>query len=419
MLAGTPAYMAPEQLEMKPLGPRTDIYALGLVLFEMLTGTRAFTADSANDVAMAQIRQMPKKPSDLVPTIPARLDGIILKCLEKDPANRYASVEELSAAMDRFSAPPTVILPAGALQPAKQAVRTVGRAAQADLNLLGKNVKRQAKRLHRAVQPRIAKWSNNLRDYNWRRNPLHRAQVSAIAAFFVVVMLTLAVTVRRQTHAEAARISQHPSQTVVVADAPAEPTSLFSAHEFDFASAAPPAQPDAGAASSAPHPASAPANGVQPVRGAAGPAHKMTKQTSKSQQVSEHSSAPASTAAESDTDSYAALENEPLPIDTRSDITATLVALAPAAAPAGTPASDTNAPISEAYLEVGTFNQSSWADQAVSQLSQLGFHALSVHKTVLWAQSYHVQVGPFQSKQELLAAEQQLEAKGFKGHAVK
>jgi cell division protein FtsN len=71
------------------------------------------------------------------------------------------------------------------------------------------------------------------------------------------------------------------------------------------------------------------------------------------------------------------------------------------------------------YLEVGSFSDASWADEAVKQLSQLGFVAISVHKTHLWVQSYHVEVGPFKSPAEMDAAEKQLAAKGFKSHSVK
>jgi cell division protein FtsN len=75
--------------------------------------------------------------------------------------------------------------------------------------------------------------------------------------------------------------------------------------------------------------------------------------------------------------------------------------------------------VSDTYLEVGTFNDGSWADEAVSRLSEMGFHAICVHKKQLWAQSYRVEVGPFETLQNMESAEQQLTAKGFKPHAVK
>ncbi|MGH9572362.1 MAG: serine/threonine-protein kinase, partial [Candidatus Acidiferrales bacterium] len=106
-LAGTPAYMSPEQLEMKPVTFQTDIYSLGMILFEMVTGTQAFTAENAVELALLQLRQEPPRPSSIVPAIPTRLDSAILRCLRKDPTERFPSVGELSAALEKAVAPVT------------------------------------------------------------------------------------------------------------------------------------------------------------------------------------------------------------------------------------------------------------------------------------------------------------------------
>jgi cell division protein FtsN len=71
------------------------------------------------------------------------------------------------------------------------------------------------------------------------------------------------------------------------------------------------------------------------------------------------------------------------------------------------------------YLDVGSFKDAGWADSAVEKLTQLGFHAVSVHKAHLWMQSYHVSVGPYSDAKEMEAAENALTAKGFKPHPVK
>jgi cell division septation protein DedD len=71
------------------------------------------------------------------------------------------------------------------------------------------------------------------------------------------------------------------------------------------------------------------------------------------------------------------------------------------------------------YLEVGSFKDANWAQQAVEKLSALGYHAISVHQTRLWMQSFHVQVGPFKDPKELGDAQQSLAARGFKPHRVK
>jgi len=98
-MVGTPAYMAPEQVAGKPVDYRTDIYSLGLMLYEMFTGSQTFHADTPVAVALKQMREEPIAPHDIDPTIPVFIERAILKCLEKDPARRYQSVAELESAL--------------------------------------------------------------------------------------------------------------------------------------------------------------------------------------------------------------------------------------------------------------------------------------------------------------------------------
>jgi serine/threonine protein kinase/class 3 adenylate cyclase len=102
-IVGTPAYMAPEQAASKPVDGRTDIYALGLVLYEMVTGRPTFDAETPAAVVFKQIRETPKRPGKLVPSLPARIESAIMKCLEKDPADRFQSVDALVAVLERES----------------------------------------------------------------------------------------------------------------------------------------------------------------------------------------------------------------------------------------------------------------------------------------------------------------------------
>jgi serine/threonine protein kinase len=96
---GTPAYMSPEQAEGKPADARSDIYALGLVFYEMFAGRAAFQADTPVSFALKQIHETPPPPRSVEPYLPLFLDSAIQKCLEKDPAKRFQSAEELSAAL--------------------------------------------------------------------------------------------------------------------------------------------------------------------------------------------------------------------------------------------------------------------------------------------------------------------------------
>ncbi|MFQ5696351.1 MAG: protein kinase, partial [Terriglobia bacterium] len=95
-LIGTPAYMSPEQAEGKPPDGRSDIYSLGLILYEMFTGQRAFHAETPIGLAMKQIQEAPRPPREVEPDLPERLDRAIQRCLEKNPKKRFQSTRDLA-----------------------------------------------------------------------------------------------------------------------------------------------------------------------------------------------------------------------------------------------------------------------------------------------------------------------------------
>ena len=95
--SGTPTYMAPEQLAGKEVSPRSDIYALGLVLYELFTGKRPFRADTVAELARMQQESTPTIPSDFVEGLDPVAERAILRCLERDPAERPSSALAVAA----------------------------------------------------------------------------------------------------------------------------------------------------------------------------------------------------------------------------------------------------------------------------------------------------------------------------------
>src|SRR6266478_6044891 len=97
--AGTPAYMAPEQLEGKEVTAKSDLYSLGLVLYEILTGRRAFDARTVPELMKQREKSSPASPSSIVRDLDPVVERVILRCLEHDPAQRPASALQVAAAL--------------------------------------------------------------------------------------------------------------------------------------------------------------------------------------------------------------------------------------------------------------------------------------------------------------------------------
>ncbi len=103
MILGTAAYMSPEQARAKRIDARSDIFSLGAVLYEMLTGHKPFTGESTSDVIAAIIQSTPRPPSSHNNAVPDEMDRLIAKCLEKDRYERYQTAADLLADLKRIS----------------------------------------------------------------------------------------------------------------------------------------------------------------------------------------------------------------------------------------------------------------------------------------------------------------------------
>src|SRR5439155_14151745 len=106
---GTATYLSPEQAEGRPVDARSDVYALGVMLYEELTGRPPFSGDTAVAVAYKHVREQPVPPSRAHPGVPAALEAIALTALQKDPAARYQDAEAMRSDLARVIAGEPVV----------------------------------------------------------------------------------------------------------------------------------------------------------------------------------------------------------------------------------------------------------------------------------------------------------------------
>jgi Tol biopolymer transport system component/tRNA A-37 threonylcarbamoyl transferase component Bud32 len=101
-VAGTPAYMSPEQAAGGAVDARSDIFSFGAVLYEMVTGRRPFAGGSSAEMLAALLKEQPKAPSELVPEVPRDLERIILRCLRKEPERRFQNVLDVKVELQEL-----------------------------------------------------------------------------------------------------------------------------------------------------------------------------------------------------------------------------------------------------------------------------------------------------------------------------
>jgi class 3 adenylate cyclase/cell division protein FtsN len=423
-IVGTPAYMAPEQAELKPLSPCTDIYSLGLLLYEMITGIAAFDGDTPVAVALKQIREYPKRPREIMPQLSRAIENVIMKCLQKDAGKRFQSADEFEAALLKAAR-------ARPLSPWEAAINRALARADAEIRT----------RMHQAIEYAKA----YLKRQDWRALLMSQKNSKAIlgAAGLVgalAVMLLFWGWKPRTTNAHAVQAAgQNSSPPAAAANgsytgfpALAAQNSFqpIATHEVNLyqkpgTDQAKTPSVDFGLTNHnpAPEPASPRAASPKP-----SPAAKRVKSTVGTDAQKAHLDAQGSTQIQTLATPAQPVNPATVIAPTSSSPASEIDLSQPSAAPepvfeSANMASQPKAGVNETkapklYFEVGSFKDETWANNAVDKLTQLGFHAVLIHKNLLWAQSYHVEVGPYTNQKDIAEARQSLAAQGFKAHPV-
>ena len=421
-IVGTPAYMSPEQAELKPVSSSTDIYALGLVLYEMITGVAAFTGDTPVAVALKQIREYPIRPREIVPQLSGVIDAVIMKCLQKDPAKRFQSVNEFEFALVKASK-------ARRVSPWEIAInRGLGRAELVVRKQFSQGLEKAKVFLMRQDWRALTKI---------KEDPMAMLVVTGLVGALSVFLL-FGGWKPRTTNAQTVQAASQNSRSFDVplngsysgvATPPAQnsfnPIAVHEVVQYGDSGiengkilSSDPVLPDDNLGS---EPATPPAVSPKPsriVKHVKSPIHtELRKAHSDTQDSTQLQTLAASTQHENLMPAGTPISalQEPPTISSSPNIVPE---------PSVEPTNIVSQPKSggnqtkehKLYVEVGSFKDETWANNAVDKLTQLGFHAVLIHKNLLWSQSYHVEVGPYSDQKDIAEARKSLAAQGFKTH---
>jgi|GEM_PF-1142663 len=199
VLMGTPAYLSPEQIQGDPQDTRSDLFSLGIILYQMTTGVQPFSGSSVSAVCAQIVAITPPPPSHHNSSLPEAFDRIVMRCLAKDPADRYATAEALGASLYPF-AHAQEMAPAAPEKPSA-AAEFVGRAekwARTAVQALKAEAQEQSRRLTSLI---TAIWTS---DAAWWNRPMQRKDLWAAgtAAVLLIGLVPMARALRNRGHAQ-------------------------------------------------------------------------------------------------------------------------------------------------------------------------------------------------------------------------
>ncbi|MEQ1353299.1 MAG: protein kinase [Candidatus Acidiferrum sp.] len=196
-LMGTPAYLSPEQIQGHTQDTRSDLFSLGIILYQMTTGVRPFNGSSVSAVCAQIVSITPPPPSHHNPSLPPAFDRVVMRCLAKEPADRYATAEALGASLYPFAgsneAARVSTEPASAINQPMQRAQVWAAAAVKTLRASMKDASRDfPTTMARILSFRSAWWNRP-----WQRRDLWAA---GTAALVLISLVPIARALRNHTH---------------------------------------------------------------------------------------------------------------------------------------------------------------------------------------------------------------------------
>jgi serine/threonine protein kinase/class 3 adenylate cyclase len=401
-ITGTPAYMAPEQAAGERADARTDIYALGLVLYEMVTGVPAFKGDTAIAIALKHITEPPVPPREFDPTLPKNIEHIILKCLQKNPADRFQTVAELEQVLSKPSQIPPMVR--AEIKSGPVVAKTA--RIQALLSSAGSLVSR-AREFGKESGLKDRFKHSQQRAKTFLQQPMPKSvsigkkkfKTEQVLALGVLTAAVLVLSIASVSYAKRSRVNNsQPVKIQTVGGVPAVPQAV--PHEISIAKASTPAE-----VSTRPAVIPTPPVTDSPIVGISRPQpHKKDPIAGSSKNLRKQS-APVAPVLLTPTPNQSVAIVAPV-------VPSTLEASSDLENRADT-SGNTTPRATDTLFEVGSFKDAKLADDAANTLRALGYPVHVLHKGRLWMNAYHVAVGPYNDADHINAARLSLEARGY------